>query len=233
MGGAFTHRLGCFESAAPPAGLSYVGGKAEFKVDASGTVSLTDLTGGSDAAPSAGDIVILAIGDLDSIDHTEIITTADYTTIADLYVNDVSDANLLVAYKVLPTAETGIIIDPVSNCVVAIHVWRGVNATPLDVASTTATGTDSGLPNPPAITPTTAGAVVIAIGVGGYQSSVAFGSSDLENFVTLAVEAGTLDPAIGIGSFEWVSGSFDPATWTGTTSTNASWAAVTLALRPA
>jgi hypothetical protein len=116
---------------------------------------------------------------------------------------------------------------------VTVFVFRGVNGTtPIDVTATTATGINTGRPTPPAITPTTSGAWIYSMGASGNQAPLAF-TSTLPNFIT-ATQGDTTSVTIGSGAFEWVSGTYTPAQFGGnSTSTNYSWAAVTLALRPA
>lgn len=221
------------------AGLQFVGGKVallDLPTSPDDLVSLTDLTGGIASAPASGDLVIAAVGFNGSGNFAWSIDTAGYTQVADLFGDDTIDTNLWVHYKRLTAADTNFHVAGGNGSVtIAVHVWRGSDSTtPLDVTTTTATGINSGLPNPPSITPVTAGAVVVAVGQGGFQNSAPFTSPDLENFISNGFEAGTADPAIGIGSIEWPgSGAVDPAAWSGTTSTAAAWAAACLAIRPA
>jgi len=202
-------------------------------------ISLTDLTGGLASSPSENDLVVLsyAIGSGADIDVT--VTTSGYIEIADIRANDDNDANLGVFRKFMSSSpDTSVTVGQTTNTTypgaVAIQVWRGVNVTtPLDVAATTATGLDTGQPSPPAITPSTSGSVVIVAGAASQPTGAVFTSSDLSNFIT-ATSPDTLDTVVGMGSFDWTSGTFTPATWGGsTTASTDSWAAVTLALRPA
>lgn len=228
-----------FGGASSP-GITYVGGKTMGVPDTAGfqTLSITGLTGGSDTAPAAGDIVIVAYATGYPTSNTDVQVTG-YTEIADLYANDTIDTNFGAFYKIMgSTPDTTISVSPTGGSgeggVVAIHVWRGVNSTtPLDVATTTATGLNSCLPNPPAITPVTSGAVIIAMG-GSFLGGAVYQSSDLSNFRSDIF--GSLRVAnVGIGSKVWTGGTFDPAAWTfaGTDDTNYGWCACTIALRPA
>jgi hypothetical protein len=66
---------------------------------------------------------------------------------------------------------------------VVVQVWRGVDpTTPFDVTQTTATGTNSVLCDPPAITPVTPGAVIVSGGAGGHNANTivtgVYGSSE-------------------------------------------------------
>jgi hypothetical protein len=224
--------------------LQYVGGKTQAieGTTSDAVVSLTDLTGGLASQPAADDIVIVgyviyALGDV-----AVGVQTAGYTEIAELRGNDVSDANLSVSYKIMGgTPDTSVTVSPTLNTAfagaVVIHVWRGVDTTtPLDVASTTAVGTNTDRPNPPAITPSTAGAVVVAIGGGSVENPpgavLTQPGSELSNF--LSIKSDDVEGAvIAAGSYAWTSGAFDPVAWTGGNNhADSSWAAVTLALRP-
>jgi hypothetical protein len=191
------------------------------------------------SAPIENDLVLIAysVGAANDVDVT--ITTSDYIEIADLRANDVYDGNLGLFRKFMTsTPDTSITVGPTGNAnyagVVAIHVWRGVNlTTPLDVAATTATGIDTGRPTPPAITPSTADSVVVCAGASSAATGAVFTTSDLSNFIT-QTSADVNDGTVGIGSFDWTSGTFTPAQFGGgTTGTDDSWVAVTIALRPA
>lgn len=124
-----------------------------------------------------------------------------------------------------------------------IHVFRGVDTTtPMDVTPTTATGTNTAIPNPPSITPTTARAWIYCVG-GGAMAAGAAPQSAAPTGLFAGVNAWrqtvltttTNDPGLGAGyKSDWVSGAFDCPVFTGYTSTNTgAWCAATLALRPA
>ena len=232
-------------AAAGGAPLEYVGAASSTvlaSVATNTTLSLTGLTGGSDTAPAEGDIVIVVFGiGSNGVAGAAAIVTAGYTSVVTVVANDTADLNLLVAYKVMgPTPDTEVIVGPTLDTgdggAVIAYVWRNVNtSTPMDVAYQSTSGTNNGVPNPAAITPTTAGAVVIAIGATAYTGagSVSNGG-DLSNFVAQSSTTGSYDCWMGIGSYAWTSGAFDPAAFGGgTTSGFACWGAVTLALRPA
>jgi len=222
--------------------LSFVGGKVAVFAGTTSTTNivLTDLTGGSGTAPAAGDIVIVAYAVGAQADRTIGVTTADYAEEQELYANGTTyDSNLSVSWKKMGgTPDTSVDVSGTGSSfnagAVAIHVWRGQDTTtPFDVAETTATGTGTGRPNPAAITPTTSGAVVIVAGAAAANTGAAFTASELSNFFTNTSPDGE-DAMVGLGSYAWASGAFDPAAWTGgTTNAADSWTAVTLALRPA
>lgn len=233
---------GFFAAAAAAAGLQYVGGTTYVNdADATPNVPLTSLTGGLASAPAAGDIVIVALAS-GSAGTNRNISATGYTEVADLYSDDTQDANMYVGYKVLSGADTVIDLDNDGGSLTAsaVHVWRGQNATPLDVTSTTATGIDTARPNPPSITPTTAGAVVIVMGAGcsagdDSASPLTQSGSELSNFRAASENNGTTRTVhVAIGSKAWTSGAFDPVAFTGAAAdATDSWCAVSLALRPA
>ena len=231
-------------SAAATSPIQYVGGYVQgFNgTTRDVTISLTSLTGGLASAPAAGDLVIVYFG-VASSTNLDLVVGSSYTEIVELYANDTEDTNLVVARKFMgATPDTSFELTngtfSLSNAgAVAVQVWRGVDAvTPLDVTSTTATGTNSVLCNPPAITPTTSGAIIVSGGAGAYSDATArtYSSSDLTQFISVG-RADSNSVVIGLGYHVWTSGSFDPAqfTFSSVDSTANSWAAVTLALRPA
>ncbi|WP_066112556.1 MULTISPECIES: hypothetical protein [unclassified Blastomonas] len=228
--------------------LEYVGGKTASITGSTSTatnISLTDLTGGLASAPAAGDIVIVAYAVSSSGDVAIGVNTSGYDEIAELFANDTRDTNLSVSRKIMgSTPDTSVDVSATGGTfnpgVVTIGVWRGADATtPLDVAATTATGLDSWAPNPAAITPSTTGAQIIVIGAGaggtGTAAIGALSSSELSNFRTISFDNTARSVGVGMGSFAWTSGAFDPAAFSvsGTNSTSNSNASVTLALRPA
>lgn len=229
-------------SAAAAAGIQYVGGYVEGFVGTTSdaTISLTSLTGGLASAPAAGDLVIVYFG-------------TGSTTVRDLFVSGYSviqrrsssdnyDTNLVVARKFMggtPDTSftlTGGTFSADDAGAVAVQVWRGVNTTtPLDVASISRAGNNSVRCDPPFITPITSGAIIVAGGAGAHNAGTrTYSSSDLTDFISVGAND-TNDVTIGLGYKVWTSGAFDPALFTFSSTNNSafSWAAVTLALRPA
>lgn len=235
MMGGFFKRTGIFNGP-----LSFVGSATGIHSGASpGSVSLTGLTGGSGSAPQEGDIVVVAYNQGSTGDTNPSII--GYTELADLHSSDSFKTNLGVYYKIMgETPDTTFAPDgdptPYSGSI-CIHVWRGVDVNnPIDVTTVTATGINSPRANPPAITPVTTGAVILAIGGSAMNTNETYLTpADLSNFIHRYYR---LSPAFtpaecGIGSKAWTGGAFNPAQWQ-VTAANAitSWAAVTLALRP-
>lgn len=234
------------QASSTPAAVQYVGGTSAQVTGSTATttnVVLTGLTGGLASAPADGDLVIVYYGAASTADRALTITTAGYTQVADLYANDTYDANLTVAYKrMTSTPDTSVDVSATGATAdggaVAVHVWRGVDSLlPFEAATATATGINTVLCAPPAVTPVTTGAVIIAGGAGAHSTTTArtYTSSDLTNFVTRGSPNSTNDATVGVGSKAWTSGTFTPATFgfSGTDSTSYSWAAVTLILFPA
>lgn len=221
---------------------SYVGGVTCSRAGSTGTTlacSLTALTGGSNTSPSQDDIVIAVVSTGSVMDRAIGVTNVGYTELPELYANGTSyDTNLSVSWKIMGvTPDSSVIFGPSGNATDAIsavvHVWRGVDmGTPFDVTNQSATGTATGRPNPPPITPVTSGATVIAIGAGAAGTGVVYTVAGLSNFRTVA-SSDSYDSMTGMGSFAWSSGAYDPAQFGGgTTNATDSWASYTLALRP-
>ena len=122
-----------------------------------------------------------------------------------------------------------------------MQVYRNVSLTnPLDVTSTTFGALNGAIPNPPAITPATSGALIVVAASAAHDATAggAFTASYLSNFITTnTVSLGeTNDATVGMGNVAWTSGAYDPAAWTftgtGGTISNWSYNSVTMALRP-
>lgn len=120
----------------------------------------------------------------------------------------------------------------------AVQVWRGVDtSTPLDVTGTPSTTTNGSRGDPPSVTPTTSGAVVIA---GGAGTQVDTGGSaftvpsGMSNGVSVISVGSSYTVGVWIASAAWTSGAYNPPAWTdGQTNTSSSAAAQTIALKPA
>jgi hypothetical protein len=227
-----------------PTGIRYVGGMSDGFVGRTTALSVNfALTGGIAALPEEDDLVIVAYCVGSTVDRTLAIDDpggTPYTLIGtELTQSDTFDVNLRVAYKFMgPTPDTAVVFGQTGNAQdgasYQIRVYRNVDpTTPLDVAAVSAVGASSRVANPPAITPTTAGAWVVAFGAAACGTGGLYTSSDLSNFLS-DTQSDTNDAMSGAGDFEWTSGAFDPAAFGGggTTTTSDSWAAMTIALRP-
>lgn len=201
------------------------------------TLDLTALTGGSDSSPSLNDIIIVSVASASQGARSLSVISLGYTEVAELFANDTYDTNLLVNYKLITgSVDTQILIAPSGNTSDALtaiaQVFRGVNTTNIfDVTSTTATGTNVGQPVPPAITPTTAETKIVCIGAYALNSFSDLTTATLSDFLTVSSND-TYDSTLACGSYNWSSGTYTPSQFGGgSTSTSASWSAVTLALR--
>ena len=222
-------------------GIQYVGG---YVIGRTGDVddidiSLTGLTGGIASAPAAGDFVLIYW----CTTSTTTNTISGYTSIATAFGNGTTQSGIRASYKFMPsTPDTSATVTggtgSIANAGAAyVSVWRAVDTTnPMDVTATTSFSTNSVLANPPAITPVTTGAIVVAGGAGGHTAGTqTFSSSDLTSFLSAGGNDDTRDVTIGGGYNEWTGGTFDPAafTFSAANATGYSSCAITLALRPA
>lgn len=221
--------------------IQYVGGYVEGFVGQTTdkTITLTSLTGGLASQPSDNDFVIVYFGTGSNADRNLVVS--GYTELVELYANDDSDTNLVVAYKFMTGTPdtsvtlTGGTLNTSDAGAVYISVWRNVNTTtPMDVTQTTATGTNTVLADPPAITPVTLGSVIVSGAAGAHDKAGAptYSSSNLTGFLSVGADDAN-DVTIGGGYNIWTTGSFNPAqfTFSDSDATKYSYAAVTLALR--
>lgn len=218
----------------------FVGGKSVVVVGtlSTGIVSLTDLTGGIASRPASGDYVVsfFTANTESNRRPTLTITGNNSGSHGALTPRIFGDATYdCVAYafgqRMGATPDTEVTRSGTGNAAdwgtLTFHVWRGIDeVTPMDVTPTTAGGTP-GRPNPPAITPVTDNAVILAMG--GAVSNAAFIAGYLDNLIQ-SLDA-TEFAAGGIGSVVWPGGTYDPAAWTGGYG-SATYAAATIALRP-
>lgn len=234
--------------AAAPAAGSFVGAKvATFNSASDQTIALSGLTGGLDTAPAAGDTVVVGyatgVGPSGGTGANPFVT-AGYTATNGVWGDSNDDIILSAGVKVMggsPDASvvvTGAAVNAAGHSpgIVIIQVFRGVNAvTPLDVAATTAVGSNS-VVNPAAITPVTASALLVVFGGQGRDSSVtAFTNSDLTNFVQINNHP-FVDGIRFAGGYRQLgaASAYDPVAWGGgNVEAGTAFAAITLALRPA
>jgi hypothetical protein len=228
--------------------IKYVGRKTSTKAGATSgnsTISLSSgLVGGLRGNVEDGDLVIATFSTGSSSDRTLAITdgTTDYTLIgSEIYANGVVDTNLRVAYKFMAsTPDASVTFGPSGGTAdaacTAVMVFSGVDPdTPLDVTVQTATLTSSILANPPSITPSTDGAVIVCIGAGSL-AEVSFGSfsaSGLSDFFSTS-QNDTHASVLGAGhKLDWTSGAYDQSAFSyAFDSSNLSSAAMSLVLRP-
>lgn len=215
--------------------LQYVGGLTSGSTGATGTRAIS-LAG---IPMQENDIVIVAYERCGTIDKTA-TEISGYTTIASLFASSTEASNLIVAYKFMGATPDADIVIPRSGSTadaeaVAIQVWRGIDVdNPLDVTAVTNTQTTSGIPDPPAITPVTEGAIiVVAAGTAHTGGTDTFTATYLTNFLTVGGNDDN-DATVGIGYLTWPGGAYNPAAWTfsQTNSTAFSTNSVTFALRP-
>ncbi len=191
------------------------------------------LSGGIGSAPSADDLVIVAVG-TDESSNTDLGATG-YTELVDLYANaGVSqDPNLGVFYKRLTGSDLSVTITSSSAAIMecVVFVVRGSDDTsPIDVTTVSQVAATSAKPDPPSITPVTPGAMVLAVGVGvSTNAAVALTHGGL---FSLREGGDTyVRTAVGIASSSWSAGAVNPAAFTGGgTLTGA--ASATIAIRP-
>ena len=223
--------------------ITYVGGQVAGRAGIASTASITfALTGGTHATPQAGDLVIItAVVGSQARNPAQAIS--GYTALGQLNPNTTTyDTSMNVSWKFMgKTPDTTFTLPSTGNIADAqrytIQVFRDVDTTtPMDVTPVSATGTATGRPNPGSITPVTAGAWVVICGGGAAATGAAYVAP--ANFTTgflTGFTADTNDAMVGSGYWSgWSSGAVDPAAYTGGTANAVdSWAAYTIALRPA
>lgn len=217
--------------------LAYVGGTSNTGTGATYDVDLSGL------GLQEGDIVIVATGWASEANGDPGVDEAGYTELGEYYSSSTRDANAAFAWKIMGgTPDANVTVrgpsDGQYGGATAVHAWRGVDqSTPIDTASTLATGIVSARPNGAAITPVTDGAVILSAGLGtGDTSPQAFTApTDFLNGISAAGAGSVMSAIACMASYEdWTSGSYNPAGWTlGETTADDSYIALTIALRPA
>lgn len=224
--------------------ISFVGGAvASQSSNATYSISLTALTGGSNSAPSTGDLVILVNSCTSAnVQRTVGTSSAGWTDLGPWYQAGSSFATTLtVVWKIMggtPDTSATMFGPGVAGgygSVTTAYVLRGVDtSTQPDVTITEASGSGTGVPNPPSCTPITTGAWVVAIGgSAGSEASGTVPSGYSNGKITNS--PGTFIQAQGVASKAWSgSGSEDPGTFGGfNTAATISWIGCTFVARPA
>lgn len=236
--------------------FEYVGGSsATWTHTANGTpsgfisTSLTALTGGTGSTAMPGDLVIAAIGgSMNNVytDQDMYMVTSGYTEICDQFASDAERTNLGVFYKIMGSTPDSVASGSTTSDglvrIITAQVFRGVNqSVPIDVTTVTANDINSGIPNPPSITPTTPGSLIITVGCeggysGGTTSALLMTAPDGMTllFSDLAYDT-AVRPRCGLAlaTTYWSGGAYDPPIFNGARdSTYCSWCAATIAIRP-
>ena len=178
-----------------------------------------------------GDLVIVAWANDVPQGATEGVLTTGYIAFGDYRAN--SGPSCAIAYKVMSeTPDASVSVSAITTkSSGVVQVWRGQNATVLDVAVASQTG-NPGMPNPKPITPVTEGALMLAVGwlddddcadvtaPSGY-SNLTFGNTGA---------GGDVGSTTMIASKEWASGEEDPGAFGGTG--DDAWNTAVIAIRP-
>lgn len=187
----------------------------------------------------AGDFILVvhtayAITDLDMS-----LSDTSYNKAADLYANNTYDANLGVHWKISDGTEAAIALpggEGFRTAACAVQVWRGVDPMhPLDVPPVTATGVATWKAVSPDISTITPGSlVVLSVGVTISSSATLIAPSGFSNEV-IYNSGGTISARSGMASkYSPQSGVSLGGQWdSSSVGSQFSWAACTLALRPA
>lgn len=216
-------------------------------------ITLNALVDGIDTHPSQGDLIVvgLAVGSREDVGLSASSIrnqagTVNYTAPASaIYANASFDASLLVGYAFAGvTPDASVTIQPGAFADVAytimIEVWRGVDpTTPMDVSVVTASGTNTGLPDPGAITPADTRSKILCFAVGASTDAsvpAALTATGFSSYDTVQQQGGTNRASTSTlwGHLDWSSPGVDlPMFGGGSNTTSDSWAAMMLALRPA
>lgn len=221
-------------------GAVYVGGQVGGRAGVASTTSIAfALTGGANASPQPGDLVVIT-SVVGSQGRNPAQAISGYTALGQLNPTAVTyDTSLNVSWKVMGAlADLSFTLPSTGDVADAqrytVQVWRGIDVA--GITSASATGTATGRPNPPSITPTVVGSVVLicAGGAAATGASYTAPTNFTTNFLT-GTTADTNDAMVGSGYWTgWASGAVDPAAYTGgTTNAADSWAAYTIVLPPA
>ena len=210
-----------------------------------GTTNTVSISSTNSFPYVSGDFGLIICGFSSTTSGTPGVVSPTVTSIASLYANDTADVNVNASWFFFSNS------DPITftyrlqgSSLFAspflLMLFRGVDpTTPLDVTPTTATGINTQNLNSPAITPVSGNTTIISTGIVA-DSDIGAISSYPTGYTPILSTAWSGDTADAMmtASFKKLSGgagvSEDPSNITTTfNTTTASWAAYTIALRPA
>lgn len=209
--------------------LQYVGGTSgsgttDYSISLNGT-----LTGGIGSSPQPNDIVILVYNVIATSSISASLTTPTGFTkiIAASPSTSTRIPNTWIGYKIMrATPDTSVTVPASGNSAyggsAVVHVWRGASTLyPFWKPSAFTNGVGTSYANAPAITPLIEGSVILACGgaTGDSTPTAMTGPSGMSNFVTRIGTGSTTSAIVGISSYAWSSGSYDPPAWSGGEST--------------
>jgi len=194
------------------------------------------------SSASENDITIISFGAIQKDTTPTVALPSGWTQITDGTAVDVYRTKCITAYKICgTTAESFVTLTGGTSSSVApgfmmVQVWKNIDpTTPLDVTPQLVETANTIELDPAAITPSTAGSKIAICGAGAHNEGVHnYSASELSNFKTANYITANGDSSIGIGTYDWTSGEFDPAAWvfSGGDSTAYSSCVTTIALRP-
>lgn len=207
-----------------------------------------DLANGGDASVDMStwslleDDFVIAAYSINSVDRDMVMLTSGYTEIADLFSSDSERTNLGVFYKFMSaspdaSAQCEGFGDANDGVQLAATAFRGVDtSSPFDVASTTATGTNSGLADPPSIDWSTSGVWTVIASASGISATATY--TFPSGYTTNAKQASRNETRISVIGLGYNSAPSDPENpgafaLSIADSVTFSWASVTIALKPA
>jgi len=184
-------------------------------------------------------VIIGTHAESNNTDRTFSFVTSGWTTNADLFADDSLDTNVAVFSKRMgasPDSSFSFQLDfdvgSKYNTKTVVYVVRGANTTTAIDVSATATGINSGIPNPPAVTTTVNSTLVVVIG--GTQGAGTITDFTAPTGMSNLVKSGDTSQQIAFASvLRSDAGSYDPPVFGGgSSSTGSAWASMTIALKP-
>lgn len=229
--------------------ISFVGSHTGLVGSTDTTVNFSSLLNSAGSTPTLqqNDLVIVTVSRRNTANTPIAITTTGYSSVhSSVYANSTDDTVLISYSKFMgATPDSSVVITGAGASNVAtycVHVFRGVDSTtPFDgVTPTTATATGVGSPNAPSITPSSAGAWIVAMGGAAGpntagQTTVLTNPANMDTTTNLFRSTAGTRSSTGVAGYSgWTSGAFDPATFGGgSQNASGSVAAATFVLRPA
>lgn len=204
--------------------------------------TLDTTNGGIGGALAENDVGIAINGWATSAtDVNPVVNSSGWTEVFEDFQTDTRASNVAVSWKAMGSTPDTALQTNASNAAGSgscsyVEFWRYIDPTdPFDIDVTGAKGADSALGDPPSITPTVAGAKVIAFCAATGDTTPATMTAPSGMTLTGIITNGGSSRGFRIASarYDWTSGAYDPAAFgSGESATSDAWIAGSFALKP-
>lgn len=178
------------------------------------TVSLNTLFDGISSTPNPDDVVIVGAGTATSL-STRRGTISDASYVQGAFNASVSGSNcatqavFVKRFGDIPDSSVTVSFNTAAGDSISVmaSVWRNVLADNVATDISIAAATGFAAPNPPAVTPSTIGSVVVTMGTQSHIRGFCTFANTGYDLMFTAFDNSSRDISTGLGTLQWVAGS--------------------------